>query len=60
MLKASIHTNRYGPVSKGRLRQAATSSSSSPQIRDTWLLEMPSMPSCRAMSSTRRVETPST
>ena len=35
-------------------------SSSSAQMRETWLFEMPSQPSERTRSSTRRVETPST
>ena len=58
--KASSHTKAYGPASSGRLRQAATTSSSSAHILETWLLLMPSMPIARAMSSTRLVDTPST
>ena len=57
---ASIHTNGYGPASRGLLRQAATASSSSAQIRETCDLEIPSSPIARATSSTRRVDTPST
>jgi hypothetical protein len=60
MLKASTQTKGYGPASSGRLRQAATTSSSSAQIRDTRDLETPSSPIDRATSSTRRVDTPST
>jgi hypothetical protein len=60
MISASSHTNTYGPASNGRLRQAATSSSSSAQTRETWDLDRLVMPMAWAMSSTRRVETPST
>ena len=60
MTSASSHTNTCGPASNGRLRHAATSSSSSPQTRETWDLDRLVMPMAWAMSSTRRVETPST
>ncbi len=46
--------------SSGRSRKELTTVSSSAQMRETWLLEMPSQPSERTRSSTRRVETPST
>jgi hypothetical protein len=42
----------------GRFRKASTSVPSSLQIRDTSLLEMPSMPKARTRSSTLRVEMP--
>jgi hypothetical protein len=57
---ASSHTNAYGPASNGRLRQAATTSSSSAHILETCDLLIPSSPIARAMSSTRLVDTPST
>ena len=53
-------TNTYGPASNGRLRHAATSSSSSAQTRETWDFDRLVMPIAWAMSSTRRVDTPST
>src|SRR5204863_8641733 len=40
----------------GRLRKVCTRSSISPHSRDTWLLEMPSIPMARTRSSTERVE----
>ena len=46
--------------SRGRPRKLSTTSSSCSQMRDTWLLEMPSQPRALIRSSTRRVETPST
>jgi hypothetical protein len=41
-----------------RVRNASTSSSSSPARRESWLLEIDSTPSCATAFSTRRVETP--
>ena len=58
--RASSHTNAYGPASSGRFRHAATSSSSSPQTRETCDFDRLVMPMAWAMSSTLRVETPST
>ena len=49
-----------GPPSRGRPRKLSTTSSSCSQMRDTWLLEMPSQPRALIRSSTLRVETPST
>ena len=49
-----------GPPSSGRSRKLATTVSSSEQILETWLFEMPSQPRERTRSSTRLVETPST
>src|SRR3954447_13017643 len=42
----------------GRLRKVWTRSSISPHSRETWLLEMPSIPMARTRSSTERVEMP--
>src|SRR5437763_1525124 len=42
----------------GRLRKVCTRSSMSPHSRETWLLEMPSIPMARTRSSTERVEMP--
>jgi hypothetical protein len=54
---ASSHTYGYAP-SRRRVRNRSTSASSSAQSRLTWLREIPSSPSARTRSSTRRVETP--
>ena len=45
---------------QGTTQETSTTSSSCAQMRDTWLLEMPSQPRALIRSSTRRVETPST
>lgn len=47
-------------VVKGRARKAATSASRLFAISETWLFEMPSMPSVFTSPSTRRVKTPRT
>jgi hypothetical protein len=56
-------TNRYGKAvcDSERDRKAATSASSSAQIRETSLLEIPeSTPNALTRSSTLRVEVPCT
>lgn len=56
---ASTQTTGYS-ASKARLRKASTCSSSPRVISETWLADMPSMPSALAGRSTLRVETPLT
>ena len=60
IVSPSTHTYVYGPASSGRVRNASTVTSRLLAISDTWLLEIPSMPNVLTMSSTRRVDTPST
>ncbi|TQM75753.1 hypothetical protein FHX40_2471 [Thermopolyspora flexuosa] len=57
-VRASSHTNVQGPVSKGRMRKASTCSSSVLAMAETWLLEMPEMPSCSTSLSMRLVDAP--
>ena len=54
---ASSQTYGYGPTN-GRVRNRSTSVSSVWHSRDTWLFEIPLIPSACTNSSTRRVETP--
>ncbi len=56
-MRASSHTKVYGPPSNARVRKASTCSSSKLAIAETWLLEMPPIPSCSTSLSTRRVDT---
>ena len=56
---ASTHRYRCPPVN-GRVRNAATTGSSAPQIRDTSDFEIPSTPRALTRASTFRVETPCT
>jgi len=58
-VRASIHTNVYGPASSGRLRNASTCASRCWAISDTCDLDNCATPSCSTSFSTRRVDTPS-
>ena len=64
-IENAIRDLKYGvgqaePASRGRPRKVSTTWSRSRQIRDTWLLEMPSQPRDLIKSSTLLVDTPST